>query len=390
MLVANTDRGSARDRSVGRGRQLRARPRSAPAAPTSPTCSSCSVPTSSFRAWRLRGGAGTSRRCPRGRSVRARGQGVYDVFLAELALWERRWPDADRAVHDGLEMRALPASRSAARLVLRQGTPRASRLAALARARRDTEAAQAWLAKARKLIAVARRSAQEASAVTPNADGWLVLGRSRVRARPEHRPARIVVGSSCGLGAARAHTPRGLLPLARGRITRRRRRLPHRGGQTRSGRRMPSPLASAPSRCCANSTSSPSAPGSTPTHPKVSHPTAGTTCSSRSASRDARQRCSASSPAATPTARSPTRSSSASRPPASTSHTSCESSTRPTDARQPRSRTASPTRPPRIPSAPGWLARLSCRDQGHPVRAGLIAAARLATIRHLLRCPSGL
>jgi uncharacterized membrane protein len=31
-----------------------------------------------------------------------RGQGIYDVFLAELALWERRWTEAHQAVRDGL------------------------------------------------------------------------------------------------------------------------------------------------------------------------------------------------------------------------------------------------------------------------------------------------
>ena len=29
-----------------------------------------------------------------------RGQGIYDVYLAELALWERRWTEADQAVRD--------------------------------------------------------------------------------------------------------------------------------------------------------------------------------------------------------------------------------------------------------------------------------------------------
>ena len=191
------------------------------------------------------------------------------------------------------------------------------------------------------LVAVPRRHRQSLQTLPAGSR----LAEAEYERAQGTRPARIVVGSRCRLGAARPGAPRGLLPLARGRITRRRRRLPHRGEQTaqagarrrRSHRRR--------NRCCANSTSSPSAPGSTPTHPRVSHPTVGTTCSSRSASRDARQRYSASSPAATPTARSPTRSSSASRPPASTSRTSCESSTRPTDARRPRSRTASPPRP---------------------------------------------
>ena len=47
-----------------------------------------------------------------------------------------------------------------------------------------------WLARARKLIAAARRAAAEASAVTPNAAGWLALAeaeyeRARGVARPE-------------------------------------------------------------------------------------------------------------------------------------------------------------------------------------------------------------
>ncbi len=53
-----------------------------------------------------------------------RGQGIYDVFLAELALWERRWTDADQAVRRRPCESELPASRSAPRLVLRQGTSR--------------------------------------------------------------------------------------------------------------------------------------------------------------------------------------------------------------------------------------------------------------------------
>src|SRR6185437_6270636 len=31
-----------------------------------------------------------------------RGQGIYDIFVAELALWERRWTEADQAVRDSL------------------------------------------------------------------------------------------------------------------------------------------------------------------------------------------------------------------------------------------------------------------------------------------------
>ena len=117
-------------------------------------------------------------------------------------------------------------------------------LAALARARRDADAVRNWLAKARKLVAVAR--ARRAGGLSGHAQRRRLArpGRGRVRARPGRRPARLVVGSRCGLGAARAPAARGLLPLARGRGARRRRRLPHRRRAGRSGKRTPSPLGS--------------------------------------------------------------------------------------------------------------------------------------------------
>jgi len=119
-----------------------------------------------------------------------RGQGIYDVFLAELALWERRWTEADQAVRDGL---ASANSRQAAQLRVwfcAKGLRAHAELAALARARRGTDAVRTWLARARRLIAVARRAAEEAAAVTPNAAGWLALAeaeyqRARGVARPE-------------------------------------------------------------------------------------------------------------------------------------------------------------------------------------------------------------
>jgi DNA-binding CsgD family transcriptional regulator/tetratricopeptide (TPR) repeat protein len=119
-----------------------------------------------------------------------RGQGVYDIFLAELALWERRWTEADQAVRDGL---ARAQSRQAAQLRVwfcAKGLRAQAELAALARARRDAGAARDWLARAQKLITVARRAAGEASAVTPNAEGWLALAEAEYArasgvARPE-------------------------------------------------------------------------------------------------------------------------------------------------------------------------------------------------------------
>jgi DNA-binding CsgD family transcriptional regulator len=90
-----------------------------------------------------------------------RALGLYDSSLAELALWERRWADADQAVGDGL-----------------------------ARARRDGDALAGRLARAGQLLTAARRAAAEAAAITPNAAGWLALAeaeaeRARGVARPE-------------------------------------------------------------------------------------------------------------------------------------------------------------------------------------------------------------
>ena len=62
-------------------------------------------------------------------------------------------------------------------------------LAALARDRRDADALRDRLGRARKLLTVARRAAAEASAITPNADGWRALAEAEYeRARGKSRP----------------------------------------------------------------------------------------------------------------------------------------------------------------------------------------------------------
>ena len=114
---------------------------------------------------------------------------TYDAHVTELALWERRWTDADEAVHDGL---ARAGSRETAQIRSRlcaEGLRAQAELAALARARRDAGALRDRLDRACKLLATARRAAAEASAITPNAAGWLALAeaeyeRARGRARP--------------------------------------------------------------------------------------------------------------------------------------------------------------------------------------------------------------
>jgi DNA-binding CsgD family transcriptional regulator/tetratricopeptide (TPR) repeat protein len=120
-----------------------------------------------------------------------RGLGIYDVDLAELALWERRWTDADQAARDAL---AGAGSRQAAQLRVwfcAKGLRAQAELAALARARRDAGAVRTWLARAGKLIAVARDAAAEAAAVTPNAAGWLALAEAEhERASGPARPER--------------------------------------------------------------------------------------------------------------------------------------------------------------------------------------------------------
>jgi DNA-binding CsgD family transcriptional regulator/tetratricopeptide (TPR) repeat protein len=116
--------------------------------------------------------------------------GLYDAYLAELALWERRWTDADAAIRDGL---ARARRREAAPIRVQmcaKGLRAQAELAALARARRDGGAVRNWLTRAQELITAARRAAAEASAVTPNAGGWLALAeaeyeRARGPARPE-------------------------------------------------------------------------------------------------------------------------------------------------------------------------------------------------------------
>ena len=107
-----------------------------------------------------------------------RGLGVYDGYRAELALWERRWPDAAQAIDDGLPQAQ---SREAAQIRVQlcaKGLRAQAELAALARARRDDDALRGWLDRAGELLTAARRAAADAAAITPNAAGWHLLARA--------------------------------------------------------------------------------------------------------------------------------------------------------------------------------------------------------------------
>jgi DNA-binding CsgD family transcriptional regulator/tetratricopeptide (TPR) repeat protein len=113
----------------------------------------------------------------------------YNAFVTELALWERRWTDADEAVRDGLaRVRRRDTALMRVRLCA-QGVRTQAELAEVARARRDTDALRDRLARARNLRADARRAAAEASAVTADADGWGALAEAEyARARGVAQP----------------------------------------------------------------------------------------------------------------------------------------------------------------------------------------------------------
>jgi DNA-binding CsgD family transcriptional regulator/tetratricopeptide (TPR) repeat protein len=106
------------------------------------------------------------------------GLAYYQAYVAELALWERRWTDADAAVRDGMAW-ARPRWGAQIRVWLcTKGLRAHAELAALARARRDGDALRYWLDRAHGLVAAARRADAEASAITPNVEGWRALAEA--------------------------------------------------------------------------------------------------------------------------------------------------------------------------------------------------------------------
>jgi len=114
---------------------------------------------------------------------------VYDLLVVELALWERRWTDAETLVRDGLaRTRAREAALMRVQLCA-QGLRAQAELAALARARRDAVAVRDRLSRARMLLVAARRAAGEAASVTPNAAGWRAQAEAEyARACDDARP----------------------------------------------------------------------------------------------------------------------------------------------------------------------------------------------------------
>jgi DNA-binding CsgD family transcriptional regulator len=120
----------------------------------------------------------------------ARVLGFYDARLADLALWERRWTDADAAIHQGLAQARQGETAQIRVQLCAKGLRAHAELAALARARQDADAVRGHLESARTLLAAARDAEAEASPVTPNAGAWRALAegeyeRARGVARPE-------------------------------------------------------------------------------------------------------------------------------------------------------------------------------------------------------------
>ena len=127
---------------------------------------------------------------PRTAGLLAHGGETFDAIVTELALWERRWTNADTAVRNGL---SRASSREAALIRVQlcaQGLRACADLAALARARRDSDKLDDALTQARKRLAAAAGAAAEAADVTPNAGAWLAVAeaeheRAHGKARPD-------------------------------------------------------------------------------------------------------------------------------------------------------------------------------------------------------------
>jgi DNA-binding CsgD family transcriptional regulator len=118
-----------------------------------------------------------------------RAHGLYDCWVAGLALWEHRFSDATVAINKALHSAR---SREAAQIrvqVCARGLRVQAELVALAGSRRDLEALATHLRRAGELLDIARRAASESAAVAPNTRGWLALAEAEhTRTCGESRP----------------------------------------------------------------------------------------------------------------------------------------------------------------------------------------------------------
>ena len=238
--------------------------------------------------------------------------GLYDVRLAELALWERRWTDADAGrrrpawLGHAATRRPSSASSSAPRdCAHMRSSPRSPAPAA-------TPTPSDRLDRARKLHHRCSPCRRRGLGDHPQRRRLARRGRGGVPACPRRPAAGAVVRRCRDVGPARTPAACGLLPLAPGRGARRRRRLPHRGERAAAGgaRRRRSDRGEA---AVARTRTA------RPTRPARSRGASRAAAERQQGLEEilgltpARPRSSTSSPAATPTARSPRHSSSAPR-----------------------------------------------------------------------------
>ncbi len=106
------------------------------------------------------------------------GFGVFEAYVAELALWERRWSDAHQVLQEARERADSRRDRAAPRLVLCQGAPGPGRTGRPRPRPPRCRATASWIVMAQRVIADARRTAELAARVTPNAGGWLALAEA--------------------------------------------------------------------------------------------------------------------------------------------------------------------------------------------------------------------
>ena len=117
------------------------------------------------------------------------GLGVYDLYQAELALWQRRWTDAERLVDEALT-RAPGLEKAQLRVwFCAKGLRAHAELATLSSAHRDAGAVRAWRQDADRLLTIADDAARESAPVTPNAAAWHALAQAEHhRVHNEARP----------------------------------------------------------------------------------------------------------------------------------------------------------------------------------------------------------
>ena len=174
------------------------------------------------------------------RTVREdRGLATYDGYVAELALWEHRWTDAEEAVRDGMALARHAMGNPDPRLALRERTARPSRAGCVRPRPPRRRGRRHSLDRARNLLTCC--SPRRSRRLDDHTERRRLarLGRGGVpRARGVARPELWSAGRS-SLGPARTPAPRRVLSMAPSRGTHHRRRVPYRGESCRSGRRTP-------------------------------------------------------------------------------------------------------------------------------------------------------